>query len=83
MIFNTLKSYTLARTFINKKLKTKMTSSGLTLEEGIVTALKDVAAGIAKTALSVGPNIMVIGAGVFGVFFILNKIPGWFKRFLG
>lgn|GEM_PF-1382268 len=66
-----------------KTTKTKMTSAGLTLDESIITGLKDVATGIAKTALSVGPNIMLVGVGVFGTFFILNKIPGWFKRFLG
>ena len=68
---------------LQKQKQKKMTAVGLSLDESIITGLKDVATGIAKTALSVGPNIMLVGVGVFGTFFILNKIPGWFKRFLG
>ncbi len=60
-----------------------MTASGLALDDSIITGLKDVATGIAKTVLNVAPNIMLLGVGVFGTFFVVNKIPSWFKRFLG
>lgn len=52
--------YLLQELLKTKTTKTKMTSAGLTLDESIITGLKDVATGIAKTALSVGPNIMLL-----------------------
>lgn len=60
-----------------------MTSAGLTLDESVITSAKDVMAGIAKTVMSVGPTLIMLGVGAFGAIYVVNKIPSWIKRFIG
>lgn len=59
-----------------------MTASGLTLEEGIITSAKEVMTGIAKTVMSVGPQLIILGVGAFGAIYVVNKIPSWIRRFI-
>ncbi len=60
-----------------------MTSAGLTLDESAITSAKEVMTGIAKTVMSVGPTLIMLGVGAFGAIYVVNKIPSWIKRFIG
>ena len=60
-----------------------MTSSGLALDTALITSIQDVMTGIATTVMNVGPQLLLIGLGVWGALVIVNKIPSWIKRFVG
>ncbi len=68
--------------FLNKK-QNKMTEAGLTLDASVSTGIANVATGLAKTIWSVGPQIFKDGLMVVGSLIIVNKLFGWFKRFVG
>lgn len=59
-----------------------MTSSGLALDQALITNITDVMTGVAQTVMNVGPQLLLIGLGVWGALVVVNKIPSWIQRFV-
>lgn len=60
-----------------------MTAEGLTLAPEVGSGITAVAIGLAKTVWTVGPAIFKDGIMVIGSLIIVNKLFGWFRRFIG
>lgn len=60
-----------------------MPTEGLALTSEVMKAFTDTATGIGASIVKIAPPLFVAGLGVMGILTVINRIPGWFRRFIG
>nr|DAW12337.1 MAG TPA: hypothetical protein [Inoviridae sp.] len=60
-----------------------MPTEGLTLDTAVLKSFTDTALGIGASIVKIAPPLMAAGLGIFGILSVINRVPGWFRRFIG